>query len=152
MYNKTVSLIRWLNTKVSLHEDFTKRAFHYRNYFTPRGSIYTCHFGENIGDEKCGMGRPVLVVSNNSLNKCNGNIVVVTLSKNIKYKTGTRFLKYRSHYALHKSKYTKLNFDSAVQCEDMKVISKSRLGDFICKVDSTDMSQIKKRLKYILSI
>ena len=152
MYNKTIKLIKWLSTKIFLHEKFENEPNKFRKYFTPRGSIYTCHFGENIGDEKCGIGRPVLIVSSDSINRNSGNVIVVTLTKNIKYVDGTKKLKYSSHYALFKSRYKKLKFNSCVQCEDIKVISKARLGTLICKVEKNDMKQIKKRLKFILEI
>lgn len=135
-----------------LQEKFENNNF--RRWFTPRGCVFTCHFGENIGDEKCGMGRPVLVVSSDKINRKSGNVIVVTLSKNIKWTDATRTrLKYETHWVLKKAKYPQLAFDSAVQCEDIKVISKARLGKFICQIDNaSDMKQIRKRLKSALQI
>ena len=152
MYDRTKKFISWLNTKVFLNEKYNANTMAFRNLFTPRGHIYTCHLGENIGDEKCGKGRPVLIVSNDSANRKNSNVIVVTLSKNIKYVPNSKVLKFKSHYVLSNSKYTKLAFDSCVQTEDIKVISKSRLGKHICSIDKTDMNAIKKRLKYSLDI
>ena len=42
-----------------------------------------------------------------------------------------------------KSKYNKLNYDSAVQCEDIRSVSKARMGKYICKIDGIDMVEIK---------
>lgn len=52
------------------------------------------------------------------------NIVVIPLTKEIKYKddkTKTE-LKYEWHYVLKKTTYDKLNYDSAVQCEDIFIL------------------------------
>lgn len=152
MDKKAKLLTRWLTIKMYLEEKFENNNF--TDFFPPRGSIYTCHLGTNIGFEKGGMGRPVLVVSSDKINRASGNVIVVPLSRNIKWKDRSKKqLKYDTHYVLYKTKYPKLDYDSVVQCEDIRVVSKARLGDFICKIDwKTDMSKISKRLKSALAI
>ncbi|MGM8216661.1 type II toxin-antitoxin system PemK/MazF family toxin [Bacillaceae bacterium W0354] len=56
-----------------------------------------------------------------------------------------------THYKLFKSKY-KLKLDSIVQCEDIRVINKSRIGDVIDFVSKSDMEKIDKRLKTLLDL
>ena len=51
-----------------------------------------------------------------------------------------------------KTKYKELNFDSSIQCEDIRCISKSRIGKYICKIDSDDMNEIRKRIKKTLQV
>ncbi len=152
MYNKASALINWLDRKLKLHNGhmINDKA----NWHVPRGAIYTCYLGENIGYEKGGLdSRPVLVVSTDQLNKKSGNVVIVPLSKHIKWEDKPRRkLKYDSHFVLYKSKYTKLNHDSAIQCEDIRVVSKSRLGDLVCFVDDIEMKKINKRLKFTFQI
>jgi mRNA interferase MazF len=150
--DKAKKLTRWLTVKMYLQEKYENNNF--RNWFTNRGDVYTCHFGENIGDEKCGIGRPVLIVSSDMSNKKSGNVIVVTLSKNIKWTDATKTkLKYDTHYVLYKKDYPALDYDSCVQCEDIKVISKARLGKHICSVKKDpDMKSIRKRLKSALQI
>lgn len=99
-----------------------------------------------MGYEKSGM-RPALVVSLDVNNKTNGNVVVVPLTKIQNKQRGLL----NTQYLLLSSKY-KLKFDSVVQCEDIRVVSKARLGDVIDFVDPADMKQIDKRLKYLLSL
>ena len=48
--------------------------------------------------------------------------------------------------------YSKEQNNKKVWTEDIKVISKSRLGKHICSINKTDMNAIKKRLKYFLDI
>lgn len=110
--------------------------------------------GINIGHEKSRLeARPCLIVSSDRINKKSSNVIIVPLSKEIKYKDGTKTeLYYDWHYILKKSKYNSLAFDSAVQCEDIRCVSKSRMGKFITKIDPNDMKEIRKRLRKALQI
>lgn len=153
--NKYENLHKWSILKTKLHEKFLKNNL--SKLRIPRKAIYGCLLGENIGYEKGGLdSRPVLVVSSDLINNNNGIIVVIPLTKQIKWDTTNskrqNKLRYDWHYVLYKSKYNKLNHDSAIQCEDIRVVSKSRLGNFICFVDNTDMKEISKRIKKALQI
>lgn len=151
--DKFEKLIMWTGTKVKLHNRHTVNDQATVNI--PIYSIYTCLLGENVGYEKGdNKARPVLVISNEEINKRSGNVIIVPLSKNIKWKdTEKTKLRYDSHYVLKKSKYTKLAFDSAIQCEDIRVVSKARLGSYVCNLsDPYDIKQIKKRIKYTFEI
>ena len=150
--NKYENMFRWMSNKLRIQDRFTRNPQYHDKF--PRGAIYTRYFGENIGHEKSRLeARPCIIVSNNRINYNASNIVVIPLTKEIKYKNPASVeLKYEWHYVLRKSKYTALNFDSAVQCEDIRCVSKSRIGSFICKVDNTDLDEIKKRLKKTLQI
>lgn len=150
---KSSNLFMWMDKKLKLHELHIKN--NQSGWKVQRGSIYTCYLGENIGFEKgvSTQSRPVLVVSSDDLNRKSGNVVIVPLSKNIKWKdVSKKTLQYQSHYVLYKSKYKKLEHNSAIQCEDVRVVSKSRLGSLICFIDKPDMSKISKRLKYTFQI
>lgn len=92
--------------------------------------------------------RPCIIVSREQINKESGNVIVIPLSKNIKYADQTHTsLKLPYHYALYKSKYSKLAFDSAVQCEDIRCVSKARLCTYVCNIDPKDMKEISKKIK-----
>lgn len=151
-YNKYENMFRWAAHKLKLQEKFERNNQQFAKY--PRGAIYTCYLGDNIGHEKSRLeARPCLIVSVDGINFKSSNVVVVPLSKDIKYKRGSNTeLRFEWHYVLKKSKYTALNHDSAIQCEDIRSVSKSRMGKFITKVDNTDMNEIKKRLKKALQI
>jgi mRNA interferase MazF len=150
--NKYENMFRWMSNKLKIQDKFQKND--QRNVKYPRGSIYTCHFGENIGHEKSRLeARPCVVVSNNRINYKSTNIVVIPLTKEIKYKDGSNIeLRYEWHYVLKKSKYCNLNYDSAVQCEDIRSVSKARLGKYICTIDRKDLDETRKRVKKALQI
>ena len=145
--------IKWLNKKLKLNNYFNLNKTRLTRWKVNRGQIYTCFLGENIGYEKSKIeARPCLIVSTKQINHESGNVIVVPLSKNIKYEDGTTKLKYPYHYVLRKSDYPKLDYDSAVQCEDIRCVSKARMGKYICSIDTTDLNEIKKRLKKALQI
>ncbi len=151
MSKKLSDFIKWMPIKTSIQLRHETKPATKVNY--PRKAIYACHLGENIGFEKGGLdSRPVLIVSSDNMNKHSGNVIVIPMSKNIKYKPGTKQLYYNHHYVLYKSKYKKLNFDSVIQPEDMRVVSKDRLGNFIGFIDNTDMKKIETRMKDILQL
>lgn len=141
-YNRHKQAAEWASQKLRVNKKYKGGIGH----FFPRGAIVLIDFGENIGFEKNG-SRPGVVVSLDANNQTNGNVVVVPLTK-LPNKSG-RLLK--SQYCLYKNKYT-LDFDSVVQCEDIRVVSKARLGNVICFVDESDMKNIDKRLKYLLNL
>lgn len=150
--NKYENFFRWMSNKLRLQDKFVKND--QRNARYPRGSIYACYLGENIGHEKSRLeARPCIIVSNNRINYKSTNVIVIPLTKEIKYKDGsTTELKYEWHYVLKKSKYTMLNYDSAVQCEDIRCISKARMGKYICNVDEDDLGELRKRIKKTLQV
>ncbi len=151
-FNKYEAMYRWMCYKLKLQEKFERNNQIHANY--PRGSIYACYMGINIGHEKSRLeARPCLIVSTDEINRKSSNVIIVPLSKEIKYKHGSSTeLAYDWHYVLKKAKYNRLNYDSAVQCEDIRCVSKSRMGKFITKIRPEDMNEIKKRLKSTLQL
>lgn len=150
-YNRHSEAIKWFALSMKMNESYEGGAGH----FFPRGALVTVFLGENVGYEKAGQ-RPALIVSNDSNNKTSGNVLVVPLTKEenkMNKQTGMseppRLL--RSQYRLSKDKY-KLKHHSILQCEDMRVISKERIGTIFDFVDATDMQNIGKRLKYFVGI
>ena len=142
-----------MSNKLRIQDKFIKN--NQINVKYPRGAVYACYFGENIGHEKSRLeARPCVIVSNNRINYKSTCIIVIPMTKEIKYANASTKseLKYEWHYVLKKAKYAQLNFDSAVQCEDIRCVSKSRMGKYICAIDKVDMDEIKKRLKRTLQI
>ena len=150
--NKFEALYRWSSHKMRLQDKFEHNSQIHVKY--PRGSIYACYMGVNIGHEKSRLeARPCLIISTDEINKKSSNVIVVPLSKEIKFKKdSTTELAYPWHFVLYKSKYNKLSYDSVVQCEDIRCVSKSRMGQFITKIEPEDINEIKKRLKRALQI
>ena len=143
---------RWACHKLKLQEKHERNS--QTKVFYPRGAVYACYMGANIGYEKSRLeARPCLIVSSDRINKTSGNVIVVPLSKDIKYEKGSKTqLAYSWHYVLKKSKYEALHYDSVIQCEDIRCVSKARMGKFITKISPDDMAEIKKRIRRTLQV
>ncbi|MDO3409895.1 type II toxin-antitoxin system PemK/MazF family toxin [Saccharibacillus sp. CPCC 101409] len=151
-YNRYSEVIDWFALQKKINEKYTGG----RGHFFPRKAIVTAFLGENVGFEKNKV-RPAIVVSVDSNNQTSGNVAIVPLTKEenkIDRTTGKPVSKrlLASQYKLFKSKYGKLNHNSIVQCEDVRIVSKARIGDVIDFIDDADMKQISKRLKYFFGI
>ena len=59
--------------------------------------------------------------------------------------------KYSSHYFLYNSKYVFLDFDSCVECEQIRVISKSRVLKYLGNLNGRDKERILEKLKNFFS-
>lgn len=151
-YNRYSEAIDWFALQKKINEKYTGG----RGHFFPRKAIVTVFLGENVGFEKNKV-RPAIVVSVDSNNQTSGNVAIVPLTKEenkVDRTTGKPISKksLASQYKLFKSKYSKLDYNSIVQCEDVRIVSKARIGDVIGFIDDTDMKQISKRLKYFFGI
>lgn len=154
IFNKTSDKINKLRNWENQKEKFSKECIndqdvvHHRRAF--RGSIYLINFGENVGDE-INKKRPGLIISNNSYNMHSNNVVVLPITTKIIISKKTHKLKYKSQFFLNKSKYTFLDFDSSVECEQIKTISKARILNHIGNIDSKDMEKIILKLNKFFS-
>jgi len=130
-----------------------------------QGEVWYCDLGYNVGTEK-NKSRPVLVISNNKINR-SGKVVVLCLTK-AQGKTNQQDLPDQdSWYLLYSNTniesqklrpnrpiiqgnipYNFLDRDSLVQCEEVRSISKSRLDQgrrCIGRLTPKDISNIKKK-------
>ena len=140
--------MKWLVKSTEINERYKPT----NHKYIPRGRVVNVNYGENIGYEK-NLVRPSIVVSVDSSNQSSGNVIVVPLTKKEnKTKDGRPFKLLKSQYLLLMANYTGLTYDSIVQCEDMRVVSKARLGNLLDTVSEDDMNEINKRLSYILDL
>lgn len=66
--NKYEALYRWSFHKLKLQERFERNNQIHAKY--PRGAIYACYMGMNIGHEKSRLeARPCLIISTDEINK-----------------------------------------------------------------------------------
>ena len=131
-----------------------------------------CNLGFNIGEEKNKM-RPVLVISNNKINR-SGKVVVICITDAIGKLNQNDLPSQDSWYLLYsdtmddkkmyragrKIKFNQkankfLDKDSVVQCEEIRSISKARLNrnkGCIGKIDNEDLKFIKMKLERVFQI
>lgn len=118
--------------------------------FLSQFDIVYVDFGKGIGDEKEGL-RPCVVLSNNLINLYSKNVVVAPLTK-IKNKTDKdgNIHVLQSQVILDKEQYKKLLHTSIIQLEDIRSVSKERMGHFISKIKNEDQIEIKKASDFVL--
>ncbi|WP_304459514.1 type II toxin-antitoxin system PemK/MazF family toxin [Alicyclobacillus sendaiensis] len=138
-YVRHAQAIRWFALQTKINDKYDGSIGH----FFPRGSVVNVFFGENVGFEKTGT-RPAVVISNDTINKTSGNIIVAPLT-DVANKAGKKMLS--TQYILRKSNNPFLKMDSIVQCEDMRVVSKARVGDLIGFIHPSDKANLDKRIK-----
>lgn len=105
-----------------------------------RGEIYNTDFGVGLGSEQMGV-RPALIVQNNAGNFYSPTIIVAAITSQKQNKTVLP-----THYVVGTD--TGLNVPSIILLEQLRTVSKERLGDYIGELSPHDM----KRLVYPLSV
>ena len=102
-----------------------------------RGDIYYADLDPTIGSEQDGY-RPVLVVQNNIGNVHSPTVVIVPLTTKIK----------KNHLPTHVSIPTGdgVEEDSIALAEQIRTIDRSRLGEFIGRLDDRLQAKIDKAL------
>ena len=99
-----------------------------------RGEIYDTDFGEGIGSEQTGI-RPALIVQNNVGNAYSATIIVaaITSGKHIKAVVPTH---------CNVGTDTGLKVPSIILLEQLRTVSKERIGTYIGKLGPRDMTRI----------
>lgn len=130
-----------------------------------QGEVWFCDLGYNVGSEK-NKCRPVLVISNNDINKSEKAVVICITDA--KGKLNLQDLPFRdSWYLLYSSTtdetkklrpnriirngnhpYDFLEKDSVIQCEEIRAVSKSRFDrtkKYIGRIEPDDLSRISQK-------
>ncbi|MBI0033058.1 type II toxin-antitoxin system PemK/MazF family toxin [Lactobacillus sp. M0396] len=148
--NKIGNLRSWERQKENLSKNCINCKSMVHQRYAIRGSIYLINFGENIGSE-INKKRPGLIVSNRTNNLNSDNVVALPITKTLVINKKTHRPKYSSQYFLYKSKYTFLDFDSCVKCEQIRTISKARILKYLGNLDKDDLKNIILKLNKFFS-
>ncbi|GIP24465.1 MULTISPECIES: type II toxin-antitoxin system PemK/MazF family toxin [Paenibacillus] len=160
---KEQQIMAWMPVKIKMAHHWIENEKKQLNRKMVRGAIHFCHFGENVGCEQ-NEERPVVIISNNTVNSTSGNVIVVPLTKNLKAKTnfktkqpvltrdGKPVPRFQSHYFLFASKYDFLAFDSAAKTEETTSVSKVRLKEHLGNLDEEDINRLETRMKWTLGL
>ena len=103
-----------------------------------KGDIYYAVLDPIIGSEQNG-NRPVVVVQNNIGNKYSPTVLIapITSKTNLKPNLPT-------HVLLNKN--GKITHKSIILIEQIRVIDKQRLQEFLCKIDQDKINEINKAI------
>lgn len=136
--------VEWVNKKMDMNNDSLER----KSTIPKRGEIWTCELGQNIGSEENKI-RPVIVIQNNTGNEKGPTTIVVPISnrqKKIKVHIQLR----ESDYILVKGEAQKVT--GTVLCEQIKVVSKVRLGRHIATLKDEFVKILDIKLKNSLEL
>ncbi len=160
----------WLSSKFKYHKSASHNKI--KNAQVNHGEVWYCDLGYNIGEEK-NKCRPVIIISNNKINRT-GKVIAACItdtnnklnSKNLPAQDSW-YLLYSSTSDVNKmifpnrtipsnqNTYSFLDKDSLVQCEEIRIVSKARL-DFakgsIGTISPDDLKFIKQKLKRVFEI
>ena len=155
---KKLKIEEWKLVKVSLATAFFDKEGILERFNTKKWEIYNCAFGENIGHEQSDE-RPVLIISGNFFNKNSTIVTVAPLSTKFSTKVVTvkgrkkEVLKYKCQYLLEKRFFPFLNDDSVIKFDQIKTVSKCRLGAKIGEIAHEDtQNRLNKKLCEFLDI
>lgn len=157
----------WVSKKFYYHKTSTFKRV--RNMQINSGEIWTCDLGFNVGEEKNKL-RPILIVSNNNINRT-GKVIVLTITDAKGKVNAYNLPQHNSWFLLYsntldpnsmftlgrtipqkQNAYSCITKDSIIQCEEIKSISKARLIQKLGNIDSGDFDIIKKKLKKVFDI
>lgn len=136
--------VEWVNKKMEMNDDSMER----KSTIPKRGEIWTCELGQNIGSEENKI-RPVIVIQNNTGNEKGPTTIVVPISnrqKKIKVHIQLR----ETDYVLVKGEAQKVT--GTVLCEQIKVVSKVRLGRHIATLKDEFVKILDIKLKNSLEL
>lgn len=115
--------VAWANKKQSIIDSISTTL----NYKPKRGEIWTCEMGNNIGSEENKI-RPVIIIQNNTGNDKSPTTIIIPISNKPK-KIAVHIELKRCDYILVENESEEIS--GTILCEQIKVISKARLGRHI---------------------
>jgi mRNA interferase MazF len=103
------------------------------------GEFWFADLDGGIGSEQCGF-RPCIIVQNDIGNKYSATTLVCPVTTKLKNYTATHI----QVGCLARTSY--------IMCEQLRVVDKSRLKRFICKIGREDEIILKEKLRLTLSL
>ena len=104
-----------------------------------RSSVYWVNLDPTVGSE-VKKTRPAVIISNNIQNKTSTRVVVIPITSQVK-----------TIYPFE-AKIMVANKDAKALTDQVRAIDKSRLGDFIGKLNKSEIAEIEKALRVTLSL
>ncbi len=113
-----------------------------------RGEVWTCELGQNIGSEENKI-RPVIVIQNNTGNQNAPTTIVVPISNRPK--------KIAVHISIRNGDFhlvegEKMEITGTVLAEQIRVVSKARLGRHVATLNNKFMKLLDSKIKISLDL
>ena len=102
-----------------------------------KGDIYYASLNPIIGSEQSG-NRPVVIVQNNIGNKFSPTVLIAPITSKVNSKPNLP-----THVIIKNGKIT---HDSIILIEQIRVIDKQRLQEYLCKIEPEKIDEINKAM------
>lgn len=137
--------VNWTNNKIYIIDNVLDNV----STIPKRGEIWTCQLGKNIGSEENKI-RPVVIIQNNTGNEKAPTTIIAPISNRHK-KIAAHIEIRESDYVLVKGEENKIT--GTVLCEQIKVVSKARLGRHIATLNREFIDKIlNSKLKLSIDV
>ncbi|OFI05338.1 mRNA interferase MazF [Clostridium acetireducens DSM 10703] len=134
----------WINTQMKIEDKVPERI----HIIPKRGEIWTCELGQNIGSEENKI-RPVIIIQNDTGNEKSPTTIIVPISNRSK-KIAVHIELRETDYKLEDGEKNKIT--GTVLTEQIKVISKARLGRHIATLNNNFMKLLNLKIKNSLEL
>lgn len=137
---KIQGILEWIKTKLYL-DTLSAKA---KNRIVHRGEVYECNFGIGIGSEMQ-KERPCVIIQGNVGNINSSNVIVAPITHTDKPLPTMARIKpqYNSQ---------ELILDGFVNLSNIQTVSKARLGNYITKLENSDIKNINKSIYISLEL
>ncbi|EOC99358.1 type II toxin-antitoxin system PemK/MazF family toxin [Caldisalinibacter kiritimatiensis] len=139
--SKTQQYLEWLKTKLYLDSNASRAS----KRVVKRGEVYRCNLGLGIGSEEC-KERPCVILQSDAGNVTSPNTIVAPITH-----TGST-LPVVVPIANKYNESGKIILDGNVLLGNIVCVSKARLGDFVTKLDSSEMEAVDEAIAISVDI
>ena len=137
----TQKMILWLKDKLYLNSTSSSAS----RRSVKRGQVYQCNFGIGVGSEMQ-KNRPALIVQNNPANSHSGNTIVIPITHD------TSSLPCVVNITPKVNDLGETILDGQANTSNIMCVSKARLGNFICTLQTYDMKLIDEAIAKSLDL
>jgi len=139
--SKIQQYLEWLKTKLYLDSNANSA----RRRVVKRGEVYKCNLGIGIGSEEC-KERPCVIIQNDAGNTKSPNTIVAPITHT------TSTLPIVVPIANKYSGSGEVILEGNVLLANMVCVSKARLGDYITKLDPSEMNAVDEAIAISVDI
>lgn len=141
---KIYKYVEWTNEGIKMNDNVPNRS----KVIPKRGEIWTCELGQNIGSEENKI-RPVIILQNDTGNVNAPTTIVVPISNRPK--------RIAVHIALRSGDFIlvegeKMEITGTVLAEQIRVVSKARLGRHVATLNDKFMKLLDSKIKISLDL
>ncbi|NFJ31047.1 type II toxin-antitoxin system PemK/MazF family toxin [Clostridium botulinum] len=142
--SKLYKYIEWVNDGIEMNNNVKNRI----RIVPKRGEVWTCELGQNIGSEENKI-RPVIIIQNDTGNQNGPTTIVVPISNRPK-KIAVHISIRNGDFELAKGE--KMEITGTVLAEQIRIVSKARLGRHVATLSDKFMQLLDSKIKISLDL